>query len=83
MGLNVRMYTDSGFFVAVNGDTLFESHPGQQVSIFNIAASDMGSEGLKYPLHNLSNWWQGTLNEALADSFTLRASGDYIVFLEY
>jgi thiamine pyrophosphokinase len=83
MGLNVRMYTDTGFFVAARGDTIFESRPGQQVSVFSMAASNMASVGLKYPLHKLSNWWQGTLNEALAEGFTVRTSGDFIVFMEY
>ena len=43
----------------------------------------MQSEGLKYPLYNLQNWWQGTLNEALGECFTIDADGYYLVYFAY
>ena len=36
MGVEPLMVTDYGWFVVANGDSEFESFPGQQVSIFNV-----------------------------------------------
>lgn len=83
MGLNVRMYTDSGFFRVAKGNACFESCPGQQVSIFNVGGVNMSSKGLKYPLYKLESLWEGTLNEALAEKFFIHSSGEYIIFMEY
>jgi len=38
-------------------------------------------EGLVYPLSDFTNWWQGTLNEATANEFTVHCTGEYLVFL--
>ncbi|MBP8166558.1 MAG: thiamine diphosphokinase, partial [Bacteroides sp.] len=59
----------------------FASHPGQQVSIFNFGAKGLQGEGLVYPLSDFTNWWQGTLNEATANEFTVHCTGEYLVFL--
>jgi thiamine pyrophosphokinase len=57
---------------------------GQQISVFSFGASDFHSEGLVYPLpHDLTNWWQGTLNEANSDVIRISADGYFLVFQEY
>ncbi len=82
-GIEVRMYTDHGIFIPLNGNQLLKSHNGQQVSIFNFGATNFESIGLKYPIYDFNNWWQGTLNEALCDEFSILATGNYIVYLAY
>jgi len=74
----VEMMTDNGVFIPISESTSFDSFVGQQVSIFSqnydIAIS---SQALKYPLEELklSSWWMGTLNESVADSFTISFEG--------
>ena len=82
-GLDVRIFTDYGVFVVSSGDTEFLVKTGKQISIFNFGCTKMQSENLKYPLYPVSNWWQGTLNEALADTFTLHTDGIFMIFAEY
>ena len=82
-GLNVRIFTDYGVFVVAEGETTFETRPGKQISVFNFGCTQMQSENLKYPLYPLANWWQGTLNEAVADTFTLRTDGIFMIFAQY
>ena len=68
----VIMVTDSGIFKPYAQSSVIHSFPGQQVSIFSInPIAQITSEGLKYPLagKRLENWWQGTLNESIGDSF--------------
>lgn len=40
----------------------------------------LSAEGLAYPLSVFTNWWQGTLNEALARHFIIRTEGKVLVF---
>lgn len=82
-GLDVRAYTDFGVFIPVFGSRPFNCKIGTQVSIFNFGSSGMRSEGLRYPIRDFDNWWQGTLNEAVSSSFTIYAEGYYLVFLNY
>ena len=82
-GMDVTMYTDHGMFIPCHGDRTFTSTPGQQVSIFSFGATGFHAEGLVYPLHDFTNWWQGTLNECLGESVTIHAEGDYFVYLNY
>ncbi len=77
------MYTDYGFFTPVHGSQTFSSFTGQQVSIFNFSCNNICSEGLKWSSYAYDQWWQGTLNESLADHFTLDADGYYLVFQTY
>ena len=81
-GINIRMITDSGVLVAIQEDSEFESHKGQQVSIFNTAQSEITTSGLKYPVTNriFTNWWQGTLNESERDRFIIKTNGLLIVY---
>lgn len=83
MGLDVRMITDYGVFLPVEGDCECESFSRQQVSIFNFGATDFASEGLVYPLYDFTSWWQGTLNQSTGNYFTITATGSYILFLSH
>lgn len=80
-GMDVTMYTEHGMFIPCHGDRTFTSTPGQQVSIFSFGATGFHAEGLVYPLHDFTNWWQGTLNECTSYHFTIHAEGDYLVYL--
>ncbi len=83
MGVTVRMYTDNGIFIPCNGNTTIKAGIGRQVSIFNFTATGMSADGLVYPIRDFTSWWQGTLNECTADTFTIHAEGEYIVFVNY
>ena len=83
MGIDVRSYTDYGVFIPCKGVQRFASHAGQKVSIFNISARGLRSEGLKYPIYDFTAWWQGTLNRATGEEFTIHAEGEYILFINY
>ena len=77
------MFTDNGFFTPMSGDHTFESIPGQQVSIFNFGCTRITSEGLRWNSYAYEQWWQGTLNEATDNTFTLRADSCYMVYQTY
>ena len=77
------MLTDYGFFVPASGSRTFGSFARQQVSIFNVSSRSIVSDGLRWPSYAYSALWQGMLNEAEADTFTLRADGTYIVYRTY
>ena len=79
-GLDVTMVTDQGWFVPATGAATFQSQPGQQVSIFNFGCTILASEGLRWQAYPYRQLWQGTLNEALADTFRIDADGSYLVF---
>ena len=81
--LEIRTITDYGIFMPAIGTQTFESHPGQQVSIINFGAKGLKGEELVYPLSDFSNWWQGTLNEATANQFTIHCIGEYLVYLAH
>lgn len=83
MQVDAVMFTDHGFFTPVFGHHTFTSHPGQQVSIFNFGSHQLTSTGLRWDAYNFSEWWQGTLNESLGDSFSLQADGYYLVYQTY
>ncbi|OIP84337.1 MAG: thiamine diphosphokinase [Porphyromonadaceae bacterium CG2_30_38_12] len=83
--LEVRIVTDYGVFTPILKTNTFKAFIGQQVSIFSLQPSlKLRSTNLKYPLHDLElrSWWMGTLNEALADQFTIAfdGQGEVIVF---
>ena len=83
MGADVRSYTDYGVFIPCSGSNTFNCKAGAQVSIFNINAKNLTSEGLSYPIYDFTAWWQGTLNESPTESFTITAEGEYIVYITY
>ena len=82
-GLNVRIYTDYGVFVACGGTQQMACKMGQAVSIFNISAKNLSAEGLQYPIYDFTRLWQGTLNRTIADEFTISAEGEYLLFIAY
>ena len=77
------LYTDYGSFTPAHGHRTFLSMKGQQVSIFNFGSHQLTSTGLRWDAYNFSEWWQGTLNESLGDSFSLQADGYYLVYQTY
>jgi thiamine pyrophosphokinase len=83
--VDVELITDYGIFTPISSTTKFESIVGQQVSIFNIDNSPITSRNLKFPLNGLilNNWWKGTLNESLGESFTIETNGKTIVYRTY
>lgn len=83
VGVEARIYTDYGVFIPCEGRMDFFVSPGSQVSIFNIDANGMRSEGLKYPLRDFDRLWQGTLNECEDENFRIDCFGRYLVFIAY
>jgi thiamine pyrophosphokinase len=85
--VKVKMITDTGVLSAINGSSLIQSFPGQQVSLFSLdPETEITSHGLKFPLNKMkiSNWWAATLNEAVGDSFTLDfEKGRVIIYLRF
>ena len=77
------MYTDHGYFTPALGTHTFPTFPGQQISIFRIGCNTLRSEGLRWNAYPYNEWWQGTLNEALSDHFTIHSDGQYIIFQTY
>ena len=81
----IEMLTDHGRLTALRGSRRYASFAGQQVSLFSLTpAVPVSAQGLKWPLEErrLTRWWQGTLNEALGESFTV-TGGDLVVFQTY
>lgn len=83
MGVQPLMATDFGWFVPVQGKAVFASFPGQQVSLFNVSCQRLSSVMLKWNAYPYGQLWQGTLNEALGDTFTIDADGCYLVYRTY
>ena len=85
--VNIQMITDYGVFTPLLKTGRFESFAGQQVSIFSLTPDTIFTfHGLKYPLtkKTLTSWWQGTLNEAVGDEFTIMMDhGKVVVFREH
>lgn len=83
---DVRMYTDYGVFTPIFNNKSFAAFPRQQVSIFNLMQQNtIAAEGLLYPIkdRNFCQWWEGTLNEAVGNSFTIYLKGEALVFQTY
>lgn len=74
------MITDHGYFTPCHGDTVMESFPCQQVSIFNFGCSQLQGSGLRWNTYPYQELWQGTLNEATAGTISFHADGHYLVF---
>jgi thiamine pyrophosphokinase len=87
MGVNVRMVTDSGYFIPLMNSCKVESFKGQQVSIFSQNNKTLiTTNNLKYPINDkpLDELWMGTLNESLGDWFRLDFHpGPLIIFASY
>lgn len=81
--IKVSMFTDYGVYFPINQPTQFRSYKGQQISIFPAEYnSKVTTHNLKYPLNkaNLTELWQGTLNESLGTSFEIETNNKYIVY---
>ena len=75
----LRMLTEHGDFGVIKNVEEIPSFPGMQVSVFpSHHQQKFWFSGLKYPVNDRSfNWlWEGSLNEALEDSFIVEASDD-------
>jgi thiamine pyrophosphokinase len=73
--IRADIISDHGIFRVIRETTRFPSFPGQQVSIFSLTPETaITSTGLKFPLKDLPlmELWQGSLNEAVGDSFSIR-----------
>ena len=83
MNVKGTMFTDYGFFTPAYGNRTFSTMKGQQVSIYNFGCHQLSSEGLRWNCYNFDQWWQGTLNEALTDTFSIFADSYYLVYQTY
>ncbi|MBB4035030.1 thiamine pyrophosphokinase [Dysgonomonas hofstadii] len=79
---DVEMITDYGIFNAITSDSIFESIPQQQVSIFCIDQYKITSHNLAYAIKDqvFTNWWQATLNEAESNEFVIKTYGRTIIY---
>lgn len=80
---DIRMLTDHGIFIPCNGSNTFSCKPGVQVSVFNFGCNLLTCKGLAYPVRPFTNWWQGTLNECTAGTFSIEADGKYLVYMAH
>ena len=74
--MRLAMLTEHGVFNVFRGSVTLASFPGMQVSVFTRnPQTKLTFQGLKYPVNNRSfNWlWEGSLNEAVGESFTVEA----------
>lgn len=81
--VDALMLTDYGVFIPAAGKTAIRTFAGQQISIFNLSCTQIDGDGLRWQPYAFSALWQGTLNEALGESVTLRGDGNYIVYAAY
>jgi thiamine pyrophosphokinase len=79
----VEMLSDYGLFTPLLGTSALRSVKGQQISIFapHPGVEIVATEGLRWPIRRriLTSWWQGSLNEATGDRFTLTLSGGGVI----
>jgi len=84
---SVQALTDYGVFNPLLKTTTLESYPGEQISIFSFKPNiRLTFYNLVYPVENrkLTSLWQGTLNEAETDYFTISfRKGKVLVFRKY
>lgn len=99
MGAEVRLYTDHGVFIPCHdrielevpipdgfvaaSDKEATRQKSTQISIFNITATQLKSQGLRYPLYDFTQWWQGTLNEAVSNPVIIEGKGDFLLFVNF
>nr|MCR5193432.1 thiamine diphosphokinase [Bacteroidales bacterium] len=83
--LEVRMYSDHGYFTPLHATATLSSFPRQQVSLFSLTPGlPVSVEGLRYPIERrvFSQLWEATLNESIGTSFKviLHGEGSVLVF---
>ena len=77
--LHLAMLTEHGVFNVMRGSVTLASIPRMQISVFaRSPKTRLTFTGLKYPVDNRSfSWlWEGSLNEAVSESFTVTAGDD-------
>lgn len=80
----VVMATETGLFWPVRGTRTFDSACGMAVSVFAPhSGTRVKSTGLQWPLAGvkLEDLWTGTLNRAIAKSWSITASKPVLVFV--
>jgi thiamine pyrophosphokinase len=79
----VEILSDYGLFTPLLNSGSLTSVKGQQISVFSPrqGVEIVHTEGLRWPIcrRSLDSWWQGTLNEALGETFTLTLSGGGVI----
>ena len=85
--MDLIMVSNYGLFSFISEDTTFVSNPGQEVSVFCFnGQAEFTFSGLQYPVHDrrFTQLWEGSLNKALGDSFTIAIkNGRGVVFREF
>ena len=85
--MDLIMVSNYGLFSFISEDTTFASIPGQEVSVFSFDGQALFSFiGLQYPVHKrrFTQLWEGSLNKALGNSFTITLNnGRGVVFREF
>ena len=85
--LNIKLFTDGGYFSCIHKDQKIDSFKGQQVSIFSTDPTiKITSNNLMYNFNHssISALYYGTLNESTFESFKLTIShGSLIIFQTY
>lgn len=81
--LHPVMISDYGYFIPTDGDSEFQTFPGQQVSIYNFDCKILEGKGLRWDTYPYKEFWQGTLNEATGTLVSFHADGNYLVYLTH
>ena len=82
--LALSIVTNYGVFTPIHQTTTFECYSGQQVSVFSFSPETaITYHGLKYPVYKqrFKELWEGSLNEAVANSFTIELEEDAAVLV--
>ena len=79
-GIRPTLITDYGWFTPAKGIATFESFAGQQVSIFNISCNRLEGVGFGWNPYPYAELWQGTLNEATGNEFTIISDGEFMIY---
>lgn len=83
---NVVMKSDFGSFGVYKTPCKIVSQAGEQISLFSLnPQAKFTSKGLKYPLKDLALpiWANGTLNEALEESFEINSTQECETIIVY
>lgn len=83
MGAEAYSFTNHGVFIPCKDSYTLATKKGQQISIINFTASGLRASGLLYPIYDFTNWWQGTLNEAVSESVSIEGKGEFLIFVNY
>jgi len=82
--ISLSMVTNYGVFTPINKTTTFETFPKQQISVFSFSPeAEITFHGLKYSVNKqkFKELWEGSLNESLAQNFTIEIEKDAAVLV--